>query len=301
MTLTLRSSIRAYVDSRISAVWDIAIASYNESLNLCEVRWISHDWKDRWFADPFILDRDDRTTTILAEDYVFGSNRATISKLVVDNASMKIADKSSLLELDTHLSFPFVFRNGPDLFVLPENGKSGRLTCYMLQNGRLIDPSVLFESSVADAVLFEKDGIYFIFCTEQYRCNGNVVTVLCSDTLLGKYEKAYEIVLDDNTARSAGTIFNICGTTVRPAQVCNGDYGEAVCLQALIPGADGRFSLKEIKRLTPLEGKRINGIHTFNVYDGDAGIAVIDGYHYNTDFFRKFYSEFLSIKESIRK
>lgn len=301
MMANLKSSIRAFVDRNTSAVWDIAIAKFDESLNISEVNWIRNDFQDRWFADPFILQDSEKETILLVEDYVYGSFKATLSKLVVDKTTMRIVDRSSILELDTHLSFPFIRREGSDIFVIPENGKSGRLTSYRLTNGKLEKNAVLFERPIADAVLYESKGSFYIFCTEQFRCNGNVLTVLASDSPFGKYEKTGEITLNDNTARSAGAIFKSGDKIIRPAQVCNNDYGEALCFQELIEFSEGQFSLEEVRRISPVDGPATNGIHTFNVAEGINGLAVIDGFHYNTKIFRKAYGRFLEIKAGAGK
>ena len=301
MIAPFQSSIRAFVDKYTAAVWEIGIVQFNESLDILDTKWVKNEFKDRWFADPFILHMNEKETILLVEDYVYGTNKGTISKLVINNSTMTIVSRVSLLEATTHLSFPFIYRKGPETFIIPENGKAGHLTCYRLYDDKLEECSILYDRPIADAAIFDNNERHFILCTEQFRCNKNIVTVLASNTFPGKFEKVDEITLSDNSARSAGTIFKMNKMAIRPAQICNNDYGEALCFQEIKVGTDGRLNLQELRRVYPQCCSNLNGIHTFNIADDISMIAAIDGFHYNSLFFRKAYPRFIKLRKVIKR
>ena len=48
------------------------------------IRPIKHPFKDRWFADPFILDYNDNQIILLVEDLLIKEDKGRISKLIID-------------------------------------------------------------------------------------------------------------------------------------------------------------------------------------------------------------------------
>ena len=54
------------------------------------VNWLKHSYKDRWFADPFILDMTDNEIRILVEEWYDPIQRGRISRLVVDRSSFEL-------------------------------------------------------------------------------------------------------------------------------------------------------------------------------------------------------------------
>lgn len=47
------------------------------NFDLCSVHWLKHKYRDRMFADPFILKETDDTLEILAEEALFLGGAAT--------------------------------------------------------------------------------------------------------------------------------------------------------------------------------------------------------------------------------
>ena len=76
------------------------------------VDYMRHDFKDRWFADPFILDVTDKYIYVLVEEYYRKIRRGRIAKLTVNRDGFILEKSETVLELDTHLSFPAILRCG---------------------------------------------------------------------------------------------------------------------------------------------------------------------------------------------
>ena len=78
-----------------------------DDLKANRVKWISNGiYKNKWFADPFILDFDDKKITLLVEEFDYSIHRGRIARLVIDRNSWTITDCKIILDLGTHLSFP---------------------------------------------------------------------------------------------------------------------------------------------------------------------------------------------------
>lgn len=63
--------------------WNIAIADRNDDLTLSNIKWMRHDYSDRWFADPFILDEIENTYIVLAEEYLRDERKGRLARLTV--------------------------------------------------------------------------------------------------------------------------------------------------------------------------------------------------------------------------
>lgn len=56
------------------------------------VQRVKSQYRDRWFADPFILDYNDEEIILLVEDYSDSDKKGKISKLLIDRKSLKLKD-----------------------------------------------------------------------------------------------------------------------------------------------------------------------------------------------------------------
>ena len=99
-----------------------------------EVHWLQHGYKDRFFADPFILSADDLTVKVLVEDFPYYRKRGMISMLTVDRKTYTLIDRKVILKQPFHMSYPFIQRNpdGSVRWVAPEASASGNLYRYTI-------------------------------------------------------------------------------------------------------------------------------------------------------------------------
>jgi len=188
-----------------------------------QVEWVRHGMKDRWFADPFILDVTSSEITLLVEEYYEPIRRGRISRLVVDRNTMQLKDLSTVLQLGTHLSFPVIRRVGSEVFICPENSASGKLTRYKydVATNRCLDSTVVCDAPLADAVDTTLFGDRLLFCTRQPNPNGNELAIFEWNEAAGKYEPRQTCQFEENIARMAGDFFEYDRKIYRPAQECN--------------------------------------------------------------------------------
>ena len=270
--------------------WNIAIADIGKDLKPANVQWMKHDYTDRWFADPFILGESEDNYIVLVEEFLRDALKGRLARLTLSKEDFHLVKNETILDLDTHLSFPnFIDVNGIRC-IYPESQASG-MTYYYEYGELLQNSNVLFPHPVADPVIYQNGEKNYLLYTNDYECNDNKLQVAISDNPLSGYAHFQTIEFKDNVARRAGNVFSWGGRLISPAQISNNDYGEGVCLQEL-SFKKGEIELNEIVRLSPPTRAYPKGFHTYNVFEDK---VIIDGYRYGSDlihfvyfFIRKF-------------
>ena len=236
------------------------------------INWLKHGYKDRWFADPFILDLTQSEILLLVEEYRYEDPKGRIALLVVDKQTYELESMNIVLETDTHLSFPAIWREEGRTFVYPENWLSGELTLYEYK-GRynMMQPRrVLCKEPMADAVMTGLFGKMQLFSVQQ----NDKLRIYNLNPLTDCFELSYEKPFDVATARNAGDFFEYGGKIYRPAQVCMERYGEAVEIQEVIWDDHENFCFVPFKTLYSSHPSLKTGLHTLNCYDGTVVVDV---------------------------
>lgn len=248
--------------------YDLALIEPRNGTTFTQSEWklnlINNPYKkEKWFADPFILDYNDREIVLLAEEMDYQLGRGRIARLLIDRETNTITDVKILLDLSTHLSFPAIERIGEDIYVYPENSASGNLTIYKyIKSSESLEPvKVLINEPLTDTIIKEIDGERYIFSTKMPNPNGNLLNVYRNAET--GYILTQEIRFADNTARGAGDWFEENGRLIRPAQDCNGYYGVGLVFQNVV-FKDNKFHFEEISRICHPRG--YDGMHTFNKF-----------------------------------
>ena len=94
------------------------------------IRWLKHSYRDRWFADPFILKVTEHEIVVFVEECTMDKPKGIICELLIDRQTMELKRRHVMLELETHLSYPAIIRFKDKVYVYPENGDSGHLFMY---------------------------------------------------------------------------------------------------------------------------------------------------------------------------
>lgn len=259
------------------------------SLSIAEryakVRWLDvrRYKKEGWFADPFILSVNGNIIELFVEEMIYKTGRGIITYLKVDVNSCEILEKHTMLELDTHLSFPIYIRDNGKLYVYPENYQSGSLRIYEFdeQAKNLVCPRIIINAPLLDTQIAKLEGSYYAFGVlfqTGLQKDTQKLYIYQTDALLGDYKLVQVIENPKCEERGAGLIYKDDSRLIRPAQCCEGGYGREVILYDLQRDHSG-FEEKEIGRVTP-DRKSLNGniLHTYNKMNG---WVVIDGWRYH--------------------
>ena len=239
------------------------------------IHWAKKRINDRWFADPFILDVTDSEIIILAEEFCYEVHRGRIARVVFDRKTYEEKSFELILDLPTHLSFPFILRKDNKVYIMPENSASGCSTIYEYEDDsrKLTPVTHVSEEPFTDATLFELNCKTYLWTTMSPDPNGSTLSIYKFDrNSLSVTEKVGEKTFSLNTARNAGEVFVINGELYRPAQDCTACYGHGVILQK-VSLKDGEWTFEDVNSVYPNTFKYNQGVHTFNHYKG---LIVVD-------------------------
>ena len=263
--------------------WNIGFATTTseklvEQKNLGKVEWLKHQYKDRFFADPFVYSQNESEIVVFVEELEFDKPVGRLTELVVDAKSKKLLHKYTLLELDSHLSYPAIICNNGEVMVYPENGATGKLTLYKYDKNahQLKEVGVVIEEGLADATIRKIGDTYYMFATKVPKTQEDLY-LYKSLKFDGDYEEVGLISQGRKHSRPAGDFFEAGGNLYRPAQNCSKRYGGAVEIMNVCFSGDGKYEENHCFSLNPTSFKYNLGLHTINFYEKG---CVIDGYGY---------------------
>jgi len=232
-----------------------------------KINWLKHSYKDRWFADPFVLDITDKEIIVLVEEWYDPIQRGRISKLTIDKHTYRLTNLKVMIEADHHLSFPAIERKSDGIYIHPESSSIDKLETYKYDTttDSFRKVGVISELPLTDSVCNELFGQNLMFSTKLPDANGKELGIYKWDNELKEYIIHEYYHFNDNISRMAGNFFEFKGNIYRPAQVCIKSYGDAVSIQE-VSFKDGKWDFKEIRRIYSPHPDLDLGFHTFNVY-----------------------------------
>jgi hypothetical protein len=253
-----------------------------QGLDYASLRWealrpILPD-KDRYWGDPFVIERGDRYY-VFVEEKVYAEGRGHIACLIVD-AEDQLAGRQVVLEREYHLSYPFVFEHEGQTYMVPET--AGHRTIEVYRCTRFPDQwelhGTLMEGIYAvDATLLEHGGRWWMFANvkEEGGSSLNALHLFWAQSPLAEAWTPHPrnpIVSDLGSARPAGRIFMHDGQLIRPSQDSRQRYGHALKFNRITGLSTEDYREETIAEFAP-RGSGIQATHTFNQA---GGLTVID-------------------------
>jgi hypothetical protein len=234
----------------------------------------------RFYADPFLFERDGRHY-VFFEDFDWASERAEISYVEIDERGEHRSPQPALRQ-DCHLSYPFVFGDGEDVYMVPETADRRTVELYRAARfpGEWTLERVLLEDvTAADSTLLRHEGRWWLFVG--LVADGNrPIDELClfsSDSLDGRWEPhpLNPVVSDVRSARPAGRIFARDGDLIRPAQDCSEAYGGRLVFNRIEVLSPTEYREQPIGAIEPAVDSGNLRTHS---YDSDGTYEVLDGF-----------------------
>jgi hypothetical protein len=259
--------------------WVIMIAKQADYRNL---RWedftpLMPD-KDRYWGDPFVIRKDGRHF-VYVEEKLYATGRGHIACLELDENGA-LAEHRVALRRDYHLSYPFVFEHGNELFMIPETAANRTVELYRCE--RFPDrwgfvKTLLRDVYAVDATLLEDEGGAWLFANVK-EPGGSSLNALHlfrgarADADEWRPHPKNPVVRDLGSARPAGRIFRQDGQWIRPAQDSRQRYGHALKFNRITRLDESGYNEECVASFEP-RGGNIRATHTFNQADG---LTVID-------------------------
>ena len=271
----MRNSFSAFYSRLIRSRWELGFVRGGLDGVFADgklpVDWIINPFRDRWFADPFILDVTDDFVIVLAEEYAFKTKKGRIAKLSINRRTLRIEDYSIVLETPTHLSFPSILRKGGRVYVYPESCRSGRLCLYEFnsQQDELVYVQTICDDPVWDSVIVELRDVPQLFTANK---NDYSLDIYDWNAEKCRFVFSESITSTDKSSRMAGQLFEYQGKRYLPSQYCEKEYGGNVIIKEVFIDGD-TYSFREIKKIESPHPKRRIRLHTLNEYKG---VVIID-------------------------
>jgi len=261
--------------------YNIGFFNFEQNLlskGIPEIKWMQHSYRDRFFADPFILNITNDEIKVVVEDFEYQNWKGSIALLSIDRKTFELKSRKIILELDTHLSFPFIFRrNKNELFIIPENSANGSLAAYQFEttSETVKKVSILTDMPVIDPVIHHANGHYYLFGSLRDRKeNANLYAWKSSDPLKGySLLSEHPVKTDISSARRAGGFFTTDDELYSATQYCKNRYGEALNICKCTISPTGELS-EDIVSTLKAHPRFPYGIHTLNIHQG---LCVVDG------------------------
>lgn len=263
--------------------------------NPIRVDWLKMPRKG-WFADPFILDVNDKEIQVLVEEMPVGKPcKGVITLLKVNRNTFELISKKIVLEIPTHLSFPCVLRENGRIYVYPESAKSGKLDVYEFdpKTETMTFVKTICDDVVWDSCITDRLGERMLFTGAHD--GDQILDIYRWEASKERFLPWKQEVSDNKNVRMGGQLFDYNGEVYYPAQDCNGGYGSALQIKR-VKYSNGQFSFVTVKRITSPHPKMKLGLHTLNEYKG---VVVIDVLGYRHPFVGKIIDWMVKVKKRI--
>ena len=232
--------------------------------------------RGRSFADPFLL-KVGNEAFCFVEDLVEETGQAVISVLQLGPNGYSFLGKA--IEEDFHLSFPYLFEYGGELYMCPESHEAREIRVYKCTRFPLewkLQSVCMTAVSAVDTMIFASGDRWWMLTSIDDPSVGHGFSELhlfwATDPLSAQWERhpRNPVVVDPEFARNAGLIQED-GVTYRVSQArgfgvygCSASFSEITTIDPL------RYEEKLIRTIRPTHERGLTGIHHFTATGGYA-------------------------------
>lgn len=227
-----------------------------------------------FLADPFPFPHRGQNF-IFVEKYLYSQNRGCIAVLTFDRNGT-VSEPRTILEEPYHLSYPFVFEQDGQIWMIPESGEAKNICLYRAVEFpyRWTREACLFEGIEGyDTTLLRHDGRFWFFVGRRVlkSASWDILSLYRADSLTGSWtpHASEPVLIDAALSRPAGAFLQHGKRTLRPVQDGSRGYGGAVTFCQIDALGESEFEQTPVGRIQagPF------GCHTYN---RQAGLEVID-------------------------
>ena len=229
-----------------------------------------------FWADPFLFEHLG-DTYVFFENYSYQTKRGKISCGILKNN--QLVEVWDVLDRDYHLSFPFIFREDGEIFLMPETSANKRLEIYKANNFPLeweLCVTAFEGEMVADAFFYTDEAEQkWLFMNKQMDIASPLNTELFIykvDSIRLKHIEPHlenPVLMDARVARNGGSIFKHEGNFYRPSQRnIDGIYGRALNINKIEKLTIEEYRERTVKVIQPDFDCRLMGLHHIHEMNG---------------------------------
>jgi hypothetical protein len=229
------------------------------------VRWLD-PLPGGYLADPIALPDVRQRLVLLAEAYWFDER---CGKLAVVHVGEKGITSAVVLDRPWHLSYPFLWREGEQIWCIPEMAEAGQVQMFRADPfpDRWIEGPVLLKGFAGiDPTLHHDGQRYWLFCADFSDAPNAKLFLFHSERLEESWQShpCNPVRCDLRNSRPAGPLFTHEGHLYRPAQDCSLTYGGGLAINRILELTPTIFREEIAVRLAPdPQGPYPDGLHTF--------------------------------------
>lgn len=233
--------------------------------------------KNEFWADPFLFNYKNELF-IFFENYEYNKKKGKLScGRVIDG---KVTDVKDVLDTDYHLSFPFIFEEDGEIFLMPESNANRKLTVY-----KSVDFPTKWEvyatafegEMVADSHFYtDENNQKWLFMNKRVDISSPMDSELyiykVDSIKMNKIEphKMNPILIDSRVARNGGAIFKYGNNIYRPSQAnISGIYGRSLNINRIDVLNINQYKEKTIRRISPDFYKGLLATHHLHQYENN--------------------------------
>lgn len=228
-----------------------------------------------YWADPFLFEHAG-DAYVFFEDYDYASDHGHIGVGKITESGFTPIGPA--IHTDYHLSFPYVFRHGREIYMMPETSQSRRLEiwrCVAFPDQWELHATALEGTATADSAIFQRDGAWWLLTNITNDSYGDHCTELhlyrASDFTLRDLEphKLNPVVIDARTARGGGRVIEENGVLYRVSQDnAFGTYGYGVNIMEITRLDMRGYSERLARRIAPDFENGLIGCHHADFANG---------------------------------
>lgn len=225
--------------------------------------------KDRFWADPFIMEKNENYY-IFIEELIYKENKGKISVIVMDkNGNYSLPEV--VLERDYHLSYPFLFEENDELYMIPETAQNKTIElfkCTEFPNKWEFCTNLMENVHAVDSTIIKKDNKYWLFCNikeNEGASTHDELFLFYSDSLFNQNWIPHHknpIVSDVKKSRPAGNFFRLNNKLYRPSQNCGKRYGYGMSINEVRKLTESSYKENTVQYIYPNWEKHIKATHT---------------------------------------
>ncbi|MBT2736725.1 hypothetical protein [Bacillus sp. ISL-7] len=235
---------------------------------------------DRFYADPFIIKKDNRTF-IFFEEFIYKKGKGDISVLEIDSETNICSEPITVLDKSYHLSYPFLYEWEDDIYMIPETSGNRTIELYKAKKFPYeweLVKVLIDDINAVDATIIHYNNKFWMFTNVFIDGSSSLdeLHIFYSDNLLGEWKphQMNPVVSNASSARPAGNIFLKEGKLMRPSQDCSFSYGYSVKFNEIVELTEEAYSENLLSELKPNWLKKNKGTHTYNFNED---YEIIDG------------------------
>ena len=237
--------------------------------------------KDRFWADPFIVARNDKYY-IFIEELLYATQKGHISVVVMEKNGT-YAPPSRVLETPYHLSYPFIFEFENTTYMIPESAANRTVElykCTAFPDKWEFQKNLMENCSLVDATAFQWRDKWWLFANQaetEGASRWEELFLYYSDSPLSDNWTPHPknpVVSDSRSARPAGRLFVRNERIYRPSQNCSRHYGYGFNICEVTKLTETEYEEQVVSTVEPKWSEEIVSTHTFNYEDG---LTIIDG------------------------